>query len=78
MRNGTIRPNRRGVDNITLPVSPQGEYGYTWEWSGVGQYGHMVTPGSGSGGNQVDVPAGAFLDCAPTGFLCLVCRGRRP
>jgi hypothetical protein len=61
MRSGTIRPNRRGVDNITLPVSPQGEYGYTWEWSGVGQYGHMVTPGSGSGGNQVDVPAGAFL-----------------
>jgi hypothetical protein len=61
MRNGTIRPNRRGVDNITLPVSPPGDYGYTWEWSGVGRYGHMVTPGSGSGGNQVDVPAGAFL-----------------
>jgi hypothetical protein len=27
------------------------------EWSAVGRYGHMVTPGSDSGGNQVDVPA---------------------
>src|SRR5690606_28190004 len=33
----------------------------TYEWSGVGPYGHLVEPGSGSGGTQVGVPTGAFL-----------------
>jgi hypothetical protein len=58
MRSATIRPVRRPVSNQSF-TSPPGETGYTWEWSGVGAFGHLVTSGSGSA--MVQVPEGAAL-----------------
>jgi hypothetical protein len=58
MRSATIKPVRRPVSNQSF-TSPPGETGYTWEWSGVGAFGHLVTSGSGSA--MVQVPEGAAL-----------------
>src|SRR5690606_27887818 len=54
-----ISPVRRPTDAYTLPET----YGnYTWQWSGAGPYGHMIGPGTSSGGDTIIAPAGAYVN----------------